>query len=571
MPASGTRHMPNDARSRPSRHARTPSGHLARHTPSGAGRVHRTGKTRLLSISSAILAVALVGVTVAVFLPVTRSGFVSFDDYSYVVENPHVQRGFTADSLRWAFTSSYQAVWQPVVWLSYMLDFTLHGLEPGGYHLTNLILHGLNVVLLFAFLVIATGHVWRSATVALLFGVHPLHVESVAWIAERKDVLSTVFWFLLLVAYVRYATRPSGSRACLVAVALGFGLMAKPMLVTVPLLLLLLDDWPLGRQGLASRLVLEKLPLFALAGASALVTLWAQTSGQALRGFDEIPFWARLANAVISYTRYLEQTVWPSGLAVFYPHPGASVSLVHAAASTAVLAGVTFFAIRSRARHPYLAVGWLWYCVTLLPVSGLIQTGAHAMADRFTYVPLVGIFIAAVWGIAELASRLENRRRWLVAVPACAVLILLCVLARAQVGYWKDSIRLFERALAVTERNGVAHDMLGASFLRLGRTGEAIPHFLAALAIHPNRATAHYNLGAAYLSSGQVDPAIASLREAIRIRPDYGKAHGNLGIALFFKGQYVEAWRHVRVALDEGTTLPADFLKALRERMPEPR
>jgi tetratricopeptide (TPR) repeat protein len=404
------------------------------------------------------------------------------------------------------------------------------------------LLHAANTLLLFALLDRTTGAPWRSALVAALFAVHPLRVESVAWVSERKDVLSAFFWFLTLLAYVRYVRAPSAGRYAVVALGLVLGLAAKPMVVTLPFTLLLLDYWPLARLATASagRLVREKLPLLVLVTATSALTIVAQRRGGAMGPLSEHPLGARIGNAVVSYVSYLGKTLWPRHLSLLYPHPGASLPGWRIAASAAVLLVVTAVALRERHRRPYLCVGWLWYLVTLAPVIGLIQAGEQGMADRFTYVPLVGIFVAAVWLLpsARLAPAL-----------AIAALLALAVRTSRQLPTWRDSIALYTHALAVNEANPTAHANLGAELVRLGRSDEARGHFERCIDLSALCATGRDNLGALLLDEGRVDEAIARFQESLRINPESAEAHEGLGQALVKLGRVAEAEAHYGEAL----------------------
>jgi tetratricopeptide (TPR) repeat protein len=461
-----------------------------------------------------------------------------------------------------------------------MLDCQLFGLHPGAHHLTSLFLHLANVLLLFAVLRRMTGAFWRPAFVSALFALHPLHVESVAWVAERKNVLSTLFWLLTMLAYTRYAERPTRARYVLTLLAFALGLMAKPMLVTLPFVLLLLDYWPLDRmayggggddapkrarktirpakQRLASsRLVWEKTPFFVLATISSVVTFFVQRRAGAMSNLEAFPLWSRIANALASYLRYVGKMIWPSDLAVLYPHPGTSLSLWWAAGGGLVVLCLSILFVRVGRRRPYLAVGWLWYLGTLVPVLGLVQVGLQAYADRYTYVPLIGLFIMIAWGVGDLAGRWGHARTVL-ALLAATALSTLITCTWIQVGYWKDSLSLFTHTLQATNNNYVAHDNLGNALADRGRLEEAISHYTETLRIKPDHAEAYNNWGTALVEQGRFEEAIGRFLQALRIKPDYVEAHSNLGVALERKGRYEEAIaQHL-----EALRLRPDYAKA---------
>ena len=510
--------------------------------------------------------------TVLVYAPVLRFDFVNFDDSVYVFENAHVLRGLTADGVSWAFTSGdATAYWLPVTRLSHMLDVQLFGLNSGLHHFTNVLIHALAALLLFAFLDLATGDRWPSAFVAFLFALHPLHVESVAWIAERKDVLSAFFGFLALWEYVSYARERSAGRAGFVRygfvlLAFALGLMSKPMLVTLPFVFLLLDAWPLRRVW-SKGLLLEKLPFFALAGVAAVVTFRAQQIGGAVRTTETFPVGLRIENALVSYVTYIAQTLWPKGLAVFYPYPS-GIPAWKPLLAGALLVGVSLAVVQYFRECPYLTVGWCWYLGTLVPVIGLVQVGDQAHADRFAYLPSVGLCIMLAWGAADILKRWHST--WPsariavggLAALACLVSVALC---EAQVQYWKNSETLFRHAVEVTDRNFLAHQNLGLALSVIpGRLPEAISQYQAALQIEPNAARVHANYGYALAQiPGRLQEAIAELREALRIDPDSPISHTNLGIALAsIPGHLPEAIGEYETAL----RLDPDFAPA-RKRL----
>ncbi len=506
----------------------------------------------------ALLSAGIASLAIAAMAPVLDNGFTNFDDGLYVSDNPHIRAGIRMESLRWALTTTRAANWHPLTWLSHMLDWELWGADPRGHHRTGLLLHAANAVLLFLLLDRATGRRGPSAFVAALFAAHPLHVESVAWAAERKDVLSALFWILSTAAYVAYARRGGAARLAAAAALLGLGLLAKPMLVTLPLTLLLLDFWPLGRFEEARarevfpwRLLAEKTPLLALAAASALATLAAQRAAGAIGPADAYPLATRLANAAVSSVSYLRKAVWPSDLSPFYPYPAGGPPAWKTAAAIAVLAGVTALAIRLRRSRPYLLAGWLFYLVTLTPVLGLVQVGRQAMADRYTYVPLVGIFAMVAWTVADLLRHPRAGAAARRIVPALAVLLLAAAaaLSRAQSAVWRDSVSLFEHALAVTDENQVAHNNLALALAERGRTEEAAAHWREAIRIDPAGAKARVNLGGLLADQGRLEEASALLERAAEIDPRSSDARCNLGIVRSRQGRPREAVEALEAAL----------------------
>jgi hypothetical protein len=605
-----------------------------------------------ISIAARILLPALLFVvTLALYAPVVRYEFLNYDDEDYVTQNLHVQEGLTPRSMWWALTSLDASNWHPLTWLSLQLDAELFGIKcPGAFHLTSAMLHALNVVILYCFLLMTTGLPWRSAFVAALFGWHPLRVESVAWIAERKDVLSALFWLLTMVAYARYARRPSAGRYVLAVVLFAAGLMAKPMLVTLPVILLLLDYWPLGRlkigtvrpeaedealppdfapshpkggkpdlatspnaqkpdfaqsvpkgekqqifpsplsggrgQGEGGLRVVEKLPFCVLSAISIAVTLVAQQHGSAI---NAIAFSLRWRNAIVSYVTYLRKMLWPVDLAVFYPHPVNGQPLSAVITASLMLVAITIFVLWCHARRPYLAIGWFWYVISMLPVIGLIQVGAQAYADRYTYLPMIGIYLMLVWGLADVAAAFGSPRE-VMAVLAAVVLIACLTLTWGQLAYWHDSVSLWRHTTAVTAPSYVGELNYGAALAELDRRNqstkywpdaklhferamqldpapagayldyalgmartksypEAIQYFKKALAVRPNFPQAHNSLGKTLLDLGHKDEAIEQFRLAVGERPDYSMYHYNLGIALEQKGNREEAIQEYELAL----------------------
>ncbi len=500
---------------------------------------------------AAVIVTLLCLAVLFVYAPVLHHSFLVTDDPEYVTENTEVLRGLTLPGIRWAFTTFEASNWHPLTWLSHMIDVELFALDARGHHAMNLLLHLVNSILVFAFLRRATGECWKSAFVAALFAVHPLHVESVAWVAERKDVLSAVCALLALAAYLRYAARPGAGRYGLVAACFTLGLLAKPMLVTLPCLLLLLDYWPLARlrgpawSGSLLGLLIEKLPLFALALLSGLVTVLAQRSGGAMVSTQDIPIAFRAANALVSYAAYLVKTVVPSGLAVLYPHPGTGLPLWQAGIAGSFLAAATVTVFAARGRQPWLVTGWLWYLGTLVPVIGLVQVGSQGMADRYTYLPLLGVFLILAWVVPERPPRGHAVRL----AASIAAVVALAVLARAQLGHWSDSIRLFSHAVAVTPPNWSARFGLGVALERAGRAAEAIPQYRESVRLNPDHADGHYNLGSLLGAAGQLDESIVELRTAVRLDPMLTVAQANLGYALMLHGRLDEAVAVLRASL----------------------
>ncbi len=529
----------------------------------------------------------LVTITWLVFSQTMRYDFVNYDDYVYVYQNPIVRSGLTPHGIIWAFAHTHARNWHPLTTLSHMVDCEIFGTKAAGHHFTNVFLHTLAVLLLFFLLQKMTGTVWRSAFVAALFAIHPLHVESVAWIAERKDVLSAVFFMLTLSAYVSYVRRPSTARYMIMSLLFACGLMSKSMLVSVPLVLLLLDYWPLGRNqrsrhgGQAAvsgrrlepkrsqasdvrrqksgvqgatfvRLIVEKIPLFVLSILCGLVTFLVQE--RSAGSIEQLPLSWRINNAIVSGVTYICQMFWPTGLAVFYRHPENHLAIWQVALALAFLIAITALALVWRRRRPYLLVGWLWYLVMLLPVIGIVQIGLQGHADRYTYLPQIGLYLALTWLFADLFASFRYRRAVLSAASVI-VLATLSACAWKQTSYWRNSESLWTRALAVTRDNEAAHTNLGMFLLKQGQVDDAISHFQVALQILSQSGQAHYNLSCAIIHSdlasalvrkGLIDEAIMHLQKAAELQPDYADAHYNLGSVLLRKGETDQAivqWR----------------------------
>jgi Flp pilus assembly protein TadD len=509
-----------------------------------------------------LIGAGLALLTLLVYWPTFHYPFVNYDDPEYVSRNQHVQAGLSADGVRWAFTTFACGNWHPLTWLSLQLDHDLYGgLNAGGFHLTNVLLHTANAILLFLVLARMTGAVWRSAVVAALFALHPLHVEAVAWVTARKDVLSTLFWMLALAVYLSYTRRPGVLRYLLMMVALALGLLAKPMLVTLPAVLLLLDYWPLGRwpKTGGGRLLAEKIPLFVLVLASCAVTYYAQLHGEAVAPLEAFPLTERIENALLAYAGYLGKTLWPTHLAVFYPHPGSGVSAVGAVAAGLLLAVITALVLGPGRGRPYLAVGWLWFLGTLVPVIGLVQVGGQALADRYTYVPLVGLFVLLTWGAADLAAAYRLPGRFL-AAAAGGVLTAFAVLTWVQVGYWKSTLDLWAHAAAVTDRNVLAHVNLGVCLRERGRLTAARREFEKAVAINPRLPEPHANLGNLLGALGLWQRATAEYRTAVALDPGNALLHFSLANGLAALGRHQEALAEYRTAatLDPASPWPAN-------------
>ena len=503
-----------------------------------------------------VLAIA----TLAAFWQVRNYGLVNYDDDKYIADNAHVKAGLTPDSLTWAFTTGYASNWHPLTWLSMMLDIQLFGTNAGGYHLTSLFLHVIAALLLFAVLNQMTGAIWRSAFVAGLFALHPLHVESVVWISERKDVLSALFWMLTMMAYICYVRRPGKIRYSLTLLLFALGLMAKPMLVTLPFVLLLLDYWPLERYQLGravqdikrkkqkfskaraqlSGLILEKVPFLILSAMSSLVTFLVQQKGGAVAPMDLFPLPMRLMNALNSYAKYIEKMICPVRLAVFYPPPIQGFSIWPSIASALALLAVSIAVICFVRKYKYVGAGWFWYLGTLVPVIGLVQVGSQSLADRYTYVPLIGLFMIIAWGLPELLAKWKNQRVVL-GTAGLAVILALSICTYRQVGYWRDNVTLFEHALKVTTNNFLMNNHLGLAYQEFGRPQEAIEAYQQAIKIKPDYAGAYYNLGIAYGDLGRWQDAREANQQAIKIKPDDAPAYYNLGIAYSHLGHWQEA------------------------------
>lgn len=495
----------------------------------------------------------IAAVTVAVYLPVLHNGFIDFDDDLYVTANMIVRQGLTLDGFFWAFSTFHAANWHPLTWLSHMLDVELFGLNPLGHHAVSLLLHTLNSLLLCALLYRLSGFIGRSMVVALLFALHPLHVESVAWVAERKDVLSTLFLLLTIRAYAGYVSKRSLQRYLFVAVMFALGLLAKQMLVTLPVVLLLLDYWPLKRHGVfqadkaakqggIKMVLLEKIPLLALSAAASLVILRAHASANALIQPDEGSILLHSGNALLSYLKYIRNMFWPVDLALFYPFEASAVTALKVAGAAALLVLITVVVTLQRGRRPYLFFGWFWYLITILPVIGFVRVGGQALADRYTYIPLIGLFVIIVWGGAEAAAK------WRAGIPVITgvtigVIAILSVLTVKQIRFWQNSYALYSHALVVVERNWLAHNNMGILLSQHNRNAEAITHLQESVRLNPDGEVGFRNLGNAYQMAGRYSDAIEAYREAVRIKPNDGEGHFRLGYAYLAVGNLEGAYR----------------------------
>jgi len=508
--------------------------------------------------------------------------FINFDDPTYVTENHLVMQGLTPEALSESFSSLYASNWHPLTWISHMIDLELFGMNPGMHHLVNVLFHVMNALLLFLVLGKMSGSTWRSAAVAVLFAVHPLHVESVAWIAERKDVLSAFFWLLTLMGYVRYVRHKSFRNYFLIIVFYILGLASKPMLVTLPFTLLLLDFWPLrrwnppktanhfssaGKSGESpAGLILEKLPLFLLAFISCVITLYAQKD--AIKTFELFPWTTRISNAVVSYITYLEKTVWPFDLSIFYPfHDLPPLKVAFSAAALVVISGIVY---ALRKKSPYLIVGWLWFLGTLIPVIGLVQVGGQSMADKYTYMPLTGLFIMSVWGIADCLEKRTSAKTVLV-ILSFFPLAFFSAATFHQAGFWKNSETLFQHALAITRDNDIALYDLGISAEKKGDTESAIAYYQEALKINPRLYGARNNLGVLLAGKGKTDESIQHFLAALKSNPRPDDAYYNLGMVYYRNGDIPRAIDCFQKAIRENKNhkKASDMLMEAREKSPK--
>lgn len=531
-----------------------------------------------------LICLLLVAITVVAYWQVFDCKFIeTYDDQDYVTRNTFISSGLSPESIAWAFTTFRCSNWHPLTWISHMVDYQAYKLDPRGHHLTNLLLHIASSLVLFLLLNRMTGSIWRSGFVAALFAIHPLHVESVAWVAERKDVLSTFFGFAAIYAYVLHAGSRSAVRYAWVLIAFGLSLLSKPMLVSLPILLILLDYWPLNRGGFKWRLVWEKWPLWLMSLASCIVTMIAQRSGGAVTTLEEVTFGYRIGNAAVSYLAYLWKMIWPSGLAVFYSLFDTKLPVWEMVGAGVLLAAFSYLILRHGRRWPYLMVGWLWYLITLLPVIGLVQVGSQSMADRYSYIPLTGVFIIIAWSIPDLFQRLGSRFRFLLPAAAVVVIVAMAVCTWAQVGVWRDGYSLFDHAIKITGGNPIAYNNRGVALMQQGKRKEAIADFSMAVKMRPKYAEAHNNLGyaliasgkndegakhirtamrlgldtpalryeiaARYFQAGELDLAAEQCRASLQLDPTFVASHNLLGTVLSLKGNHDEAIAHLQTAI----------------------
>jgi tetratricopeptide (TPR) repeat protein len=507
-----------------------------------------------------LLSVCLVSLVLIVYIQVGNHKFINFDDTDYVTNNPHVSSGITKENVIWAFTSIDSSNWHPITWISHMADVQVYGMNPRGHHLTNVLIHAMSSVLLLLLLFRITGAIWKSFFVAALFALHPLHVESVAWVAERKDVLSVFFGFLTLIFYSEHVKNKRLTTYILAFFSFILGLMSKPMIITLPLLMLLMDFWPFKRdlygekgQGLgqilhkATALLREKLPFFLSSLMSAIITIYAQHKGGSTISIEILPFISRLENALVAYVKYIVKTIWPIDLAVLYP-ANLKLPFWQICGSFSLLILVTVISVLVGRRHPYLFTGWLWYLITLLPVIGLIQVGNQSMADRYSYLPHIGLFIIAAWGAPEVTKPIKHNKIFL-AMLASIVIIVSAILTWRQLGYWRDNISLYRHTLQSTSNNYVIHNNLGVALFEKGELDLAINEYSAALMINPKYVDARYNLGLAYFKKRDMDAATREFQYIIRTNPTT-RAHYTMGVLFVQKGDLSAAINEYMKAIE---------------------
>jgi tetratricopeptide (TPR) repeat protein len=520
-----------------------------------------------------IICVMIVLASLIIYLQVQKFEFVDYDDDTYIFNNNYVKTGLSKENIVWAFTSYHSCNWHPITWLSHMIDSELFGSNAGGHHLTNLFLHIVNCILLFFLMRKITGKVWQSALVAALVAVHPLNVESVAWVSERKNILSTFLGLLTIMIYFDYIKKSDAKKYLLLILFFSIGLMSKPMLITLPFTLLLFDFWPLKRIYLKEifhkinyNLIIEKIPLFLLVIISSIVTILAQKSAGAVSSLQVTPIQSRLLNVPISYVSYFIKMLWPHKLAFFYPYPE-NISILKALLSILILIIITIFVKKSWKKYPYIVFGWLWYIGTLIPVIGLIQVGSQAMADRYAYLSLIGIFIIIAYFISDFSQKWSKQGT----VFAFMLLSILIPISKSQTGKWQNSETLFKHAIKVTKNNYLAHNNLASYYYKKNRIDEAIRHYSEALKINPYYAYASNNLGAAFVKKGEIEKGIPYIIKAIKLNPNYAEAYNNLGIifgmqgnvkkaitcfskALQIQPDYIDAKNNLKIALEQNNT-----------------
>ena len=514
-----------------------------------------------------LVIILLIVLSCLAFGRIAGNNFINYDDNKYITENNYIQYGINKESVKWAFTTTYFSYWHPLTWLSHMLDWSIFGANPYGHHLVSLLLHIFAVVFLFLFLNKTTNNIWPSAFAAAFFAIHPLRVESVAWASERKDVLSMFFAITCFYAYAFYAELPKLSRYLLCLVLFSLALMSKPTMVTLPFVMMLLDYWPLKRwpterrNNLAGKLILEKLPFVCLSIAVCVITFWAQNKDEQLASIEHLPFFNRVANSFISYTFYLEKTFWPDNLAVFYPYD-LSLSLWKIFISGTILTVITIFFFYYVRKLPFLFVGWFMYLGTLIPVIGFIQSGAQSMADRYTYLPSIGITFVLAWGISSLIKN-EDARKKILFATAIAVIIIMTFLTWRQCGYWQNSINLFSHALRVTQNNYLAHNSRGIAYGELSQYQQAIDDFNKAIYLKPDYFKAYNNRGVTYTKLGQYQNAVNDYNQAILLKPDYAKAYENRGFVYLIQDNNISGCSDLQKACALGV---CETLKQARHR-----
>ena len=512
---------------------------------------------------------ALAVSTFLVFWQVRSFDFADIDDGIYIYENPHVFNGLTTDAVCWAFTANRSGHWHPLTWLSLMLDCQLFGANAGRMHLVNLFLHIANTLLLFTVLKKMTGLLWPCAFVAAAFALHPMHVESVAWITERKDVLSTFFLLLTLTSYIGFVNHPSAFRYVAALATFALGLMAKSMLVTLPFVLLLLDYWPLERikhfdRLVFYRLVLEKIPFFALSVISSVIAFLVMRSSGIVIDIDNVPLSDRIANVFLSYARYISKMFWPRNIGIFYPFDAFHIPFWQIAMCALLLLVISAAVICFGRNKRYLLTGWFWFLGTLVPVIGIVQVDAQAYADRYTYIPYIGLFIMIAWGIPQFLSKFPQRKMVL-GTSMMIVLTVLGICAHRQISYWKNSITLFSHAIEATPNNYIAYNRLGVAYGDLGRGTDAIDAFKEAIKIKPEYAMAYYNLGVTYGNLGRSTDAIDAFRQAIKFKPNYAEAHYNLGVACLMAGDKDSAMAELNILKSLNPEFVNDLLKRINK------